>query len=53
MPIGALDCTHDCVDYTQWIKDFAEAGLKVVFKQQDPVFTKIYHYVFKRNVNRV
>lgn len=48
MPIGALDCTHDCVDYAQWVREFASAGLKVVYREQDPIYTKIYHYVFKR-----
>ena len=50
MPIGAEDCTRDCVDYSKWVADFASMGLKVVYKEQDPVYVKIYHYVFKRGV---
>ena len=48
MPIGALDCLHDCVDYASWIVKFKLLGLNVVYKQQDPIFKKIYHYVFRR-----
>lgn len=48
MPIGAPDCTHNCVDYAKWIDLFESVGLKTVYKQQDPIYTRIYHYVFRR-----
>jgi hypothetical protein len=48
MPIGAADCEHHCVDYAKWVTMFAEIGLKVVHKEQDPVYPKIFHYVFQR-----
>lgn len=48
MPVGAPDCEHNCVDYSKWVSLFESIGLKVVFKQQDPMYTRIYHYVFRR-----
>jgi FkbM family methyltransferase len=50
MPVGALDCTHDCVDYAVWIAKFAAMGLAMVETVQDPVYPKIFHYVFQRKV---
>lgn len=48
MPLGAADCQQDCVDYAKWVTAFSSAGLNQVQKTQDPVYTKIYHYVFQR-----
>jgi hypothetical protein len=53
MPVGALDCTQDCVDYTVWIAKLKEIGLEVVDTVQDPVYPKIFHYVFQRKVDHV
>ena len=44
MPIGALDCS----DYASSIVKFKKLGLNVVYKQQDPIYKKIYHDVFRR-----
>lgn len=52
MPIGAADCTHDCVDYSKWISIFSSIGLHVKYKERDRIYPKIYHYVFQRNTVR-
>jgi hypothetical protein len=49
MPVGAADCTHDCVDYSKWIHTFSSIGLHVIHKEKDRIYPKIYHYVFLRN----
>lgn len=51
MPVGAQDCTHDCVDYAVWIAKLKDLGLEVVETVQDPVYPKIFHYVFQRKVD--
>ena len=48
MPIGSPDCAYDCVDYSLWKEIFSTCGLRIVYNSQDPVFPKIYHYVFQR-----
>jgi hypothetical protein len=51
MPVGAQDCTHDCVDYAVWIAKLKAIELEVVETVQDPVYPKIFHYVFQRKVD--
>jgi hypothetical protein len=48
MPVGAADCTHDCVNYVKWVDSFKAVGLRVVYQMQDPIYSKIQHYVFQR-----
>ncbi|KAJ1424702.1 hypothetical protein B484DRAFT_398180 [Ochromonadaceae sp. CCMP2298] len=49
MPKGAPDCAYNCVDYSTWIAKFDSMGLKLTHSEQDPVYKKIFHYVFQRN----
>lgn len=48
MPVGAPDCTTNCVDYDKWVKDFVAMGFVVAEKNQDKKYPWIYHYAFVR-----
>ena len=48
MSTAALDCKSRCVDYNEWIDNFAAVGLSVVHKEQDSMYRQIWHYVFSR-----
>jgi hypothetical protein len=48
MPTGAPDCAFYCVQYSTWIAKFDSVGLKLTHQEQDPVYRKIFHYVFQR-----
>jgi hypothetical protein len=48
MPVGARDCTFNCVNYTTWEHNFNAIGLKTTVKEQDGRYPWIIHYVFQR-----
>eukprot|EP01033_Poteriospumella_lacustris_P007661 gene7661-5508_t len=48
MPIGAPDCTVNCVDYDKWVNEFVAIGFVVAEKNQDKKYPWIYHYAFVR-----
>jgi hypothetical protein len=48
MPIGAPDCSANCVNYSAWHERFELAGLKLVEKMQEK-FEWIQLFVYSRN----